>query len=81
MGVQPQRIPNPNFRAQKNLRMRKVKNGAGERARTVNIHLGKVVLYQLSYARSWLELKAKKNHFLVLVSTGNVGGRVIYSTG
>ena len=27
------------------------KSGAGERIRTVNIHLGKVVLYQLSYAR------------------------------
>jgi hypothetical protein len=26
-------------------------NGAGERTRTVNIHLGKVVLYQLSYTR------------------------------
>ena len=26
-------------------------NGAGERVRTANIHLGKVVLYQLSYAR------------------------------
>jgi hypothetical protein len=28
-----------------------LKSGAGERIRTVNIHLGKVVLYQLSYAR------------------------------
>ena len=27
------------------------KNGAGERIRTVDSHLGKVVLYQLSYAR------------------------------
>ena len=26
-------------------------SGAGERVRTANIHLGKVVLYQLSYAR------------------------------
>lgn len=30
-----------------------LKSGAGERIRTVNIHLGKVVLYQLSYAREW----------------------------
>ncbi len=28
-----------------------VENGAGERIRTVDSHLGKVVLYQLSYAR------------------------------
>lgn len=27
------------------------RNGAGDAARTRNIHLGKVVLYQLSYAR------------------------------
>ncbi len=26
-------------------------SGAGEGVRTLNIHLGKVVLYQLSYAR------------------------------
>ena len=26
-------------------------NGAGEEARTLDVHLGKVVLYQLSYAR------------------------------
>ena len=26
-------------------------NGAGERTRTVDSHLGKVALYQLSYAR------------------------------
>ena len=26
-------------------------NGAGEQTRTVDVHLGKVVLYQLSYAR------------------------------
>jgi hypothetical protein len=26
-------------------------NGAGEGIRTLDIHLGKVVLYQLSYAR------------------------------
>lgn len=32
-------------------RSRRQKNGAGERTRTVNIHLGKVVLYQLSYTR------------------------------
>jgi hypothetical protein len=28
------------------------KNGAGEETRTLDIHLGKVTLYQLSYARS-----------------------------
>ncbi len=27
------------------------KNGAGEGIRTLDIHLGKVTLYQLSYAR------------------------------
>ena len=27
-------------------------NGAGEETRTLDVHLGKVVLYQLSYARS-----------------------------
>ena len=26
-------------------------NGAGEEVRTLDVHLGKVVLYQLSYAR------------------------------
>ncbi len=26
-------------------------NGAGEETRTLDVHLGKVVLYQLSYAR------------------------------
>jgi hypothetical protein len=28
-----------------------LKNGAGEETRTLDVHLGKVVLYQLSYAR------------------------------
>jgi len=28
-----------------------VENGAGEEVRTLDVHLGKVVLYQLSYAR------------------------------
>ena len=28
-------------------------HGAGEGIRTLDIHLGKVVLYQLSYARKW----------------------------
>jgi hypothetical protein len=28
-----------------------LKNGASEEVRTLDIHLGKVVLYQLSYAR------------------------------
>jgi hypothetical protein len=27
------------------------RNGAGEETRTLDVHLGKVVLYQLSYAR------------------------------
>ena len=34
-------------------------NGAGEGIRTLDIHLGKVVLYQLSYAR-------KKNYYLTV---------------
>jgi hypothetical protein len=29
----------------------RLKNGAGEETRTLDVHLGKVVLYQLSYAR------------------------------
>lgn len=36
-----------------------LKSGAGERIRTVNIHLGKVVLYQLSYAREWTKIKPR----------------------
>ena len=38
------------------------KNGASEEVRTLDIHLGKVVLYQLSYAR-FLEDKADDRHF------------------
>ena len=34
-------------------------SGAGERVRTANIHLGKVVLYQLSYAR--LDCRSNKS--------------------
>ena len=30
-------------------------NGAGEETRTLDVHLGKVVLYQLSYARNGRE--------------------------
>ena len=33
--------------------MRKGKNGAGNEARTRYLHLGKVALYQMSYARMW----------------------------
>jgi hypothetical protein len=33
-------------------------NGAGEETRTLDVHLGKVVLYQLSYTR---EREADKN--------------------
>ena len=36
---------------------REEKNGAGEETRTLDVHLGKVVLYQLSYARE----KEQKN--------------------
>ncbi len=31
-------------------------NGAGEGIRTLDIHLGKVVLYQLSYARNLISI-------------------------
>jgi len=31
--------------------MRQAKAGAGDEARTRDVHLGKVVLYQLSYTR------------------------------
>ena len=33
------------------MRTEGLKNGASEEVRTLDIHLGKVVLYQLSYAR------------------------------
>ena len=36
----------------KQLMMKKEKNGAGEETRTLDSHLGKVALYQLSYTRS-----------------------------
>jgi hypothetical protein len=32
--------------------MKEEKNGAGEETRTLDSHLGKVALYQLSYTRS-----------------------------
>jgi hypothetical protein len=41
---------------------RGLKNGASEEVRTLDIHLGKVVLYQLSYAR-FLEDDADNRHF------------------
>ena len=40
-------------------------NGAGEGIRTLDIHLGKVVLYQLSYARKTL------NTFVFFLVTSN----------
>jgi hypothetical protein len=43
-------------------------NGAGEQIRTVDVHLGKVVLYQLSYARKKDGLNLL---FFALLSTGN----------
>ena len=41
---------------------RRLKNGASEEVRTLDIHLGKVVLYQLSYAR-FLEDEADNFNF------------------
>jgi hypothetical protein len=35
----------------------KEKNGAGEETRTLDSHLGKVALYQLSYTRSIKDLR------------------------
>ena len=35
----------------------KEKNGAGEETRTLDSHLGKVMLYQLSYTRSIKDLR------------------------
>ena len=43
------------------------KNGAGEGVRTLDIHLGKVVLYQLSYARSKSNEVPKKGIPFVVV--------------
>ena len=36
----------------KQLMRKREKNGAGEETRTLDSHLGKVALYQLSYTRS-----------------------------
>lgn len=38
-------------------------NGAGEETRTLDVHLGKVVLYQLSYARG-KERRSKGSAFV-----------------
>ncbi len=38
-----------------------LKNGAVDEARTRDLHLGKVALYQLSYYRKWC-LGAESNH-------------------
>lgn len=37
-----------------------LENGAGEETRTLDVHLGKVVLYQLSYARKYEIAGGKK---------------------
>ena len=37
-----------------------IKNGAGDGARTRYLHLGKVALYQMSYARKWC-LRSESN--------------------
>ena len=39
---------------------RSIKNGAGDGARTRYLHLGKVALYQMSYARKWC-LRSESN--------------------
>jgi hypothetical protein len=46
-----------------------IQNGAGEETRTLDVHLGKVVLYQLSYARKtegqcYAAQKCRQQHFL-----------------
>ena len=43
--------PSNNFRTAKKCFLLE-KNGAGEETRTLDSHLGKVMLYQLSYTRS-----------------------------
>jgi hypothetical protein len=45
------------------------KNGAGEEIRTLDIHLGRVALYQLSYAR----IKTKKTNQKLKQKNGGVG--------
>ena len=52
------------------------KNGASEEVRTLDIHLGKVVLYQLSYAR-FLEDDADNFDF---AETVNAFSRKCYFT-
>ena len=42
------------------------KTGAGDEARTRDINLGKVALYQLSYTRDWVLIFGRR--------TGNVNG-------
>ena len=37
--------------------MKEEENGAGEETRTLDSHLGKVALYQLSYTRSIKDLR------------------------
>ena len=49
------------------VRTRGLKNGASEEVRTLDIHLGKVVLYQLSYAR-FLEEVAENYKFAPAVN-------------
>ena len=44
-------------------------DGAGEGIRTLDIHLGKVVLYQLSYAR---------NKYSWIIANANMGKQIIW---
>ena len=43
------------------------KNGAGEEVRTLDIYLGKVMLYQLSYARIYFTYTVEKVYTMKLV--------------
>ena len=65
MGIEPMTSPLPRecstteplerfntiFKKIKNVYLGREKNGAGDKIRTCDIHLGRVALYQLSYAR------------------------------
>ena len=47
----PLKGPPKNKKPRNSFKLRGIKqNGAGEETRTLDVHLGKVVLYQLSYA-------------------------------
>ena len=53
--------PDPEEKLAKRIQGEQKKNGASEEVRTLDIHLGKLVLYQLSYARVRVEVQKNEN--------------------